>query len=101
MTNLSRKLQTQKRHRRSRRFLVGNAARPRLSVYRANNHIYAQVIDEEYFDDFNFEEKLWTIAPAYGLGLVKGSVFSTLPTGYSMNITTPFGFKYLVISHFA
>ena len=46
MTKLSRKLQTQKRHRRSRRFLIGNEARPRLSVYRSNNHIYAQVIDD-------------------------------------------------------
>ena len=46
MTKLSRKLQTQKRHKRSRRFLIGNGARPRLSVYRSNNHIYAQVIDD-------------------------------------------------------
>ena len=46
MTKLSRKLQTQKRHRRSRRFLNGNESRPRLSVYRSNNHIYAQVIDD-------------------------------------------------------
>ena len=46
MTKLSRKLQTQTRQRRSRRFLIGNAARPRLSVYRSNNHIYAQVIDD-------------------------------------------------------
>ena len=46
MTKLSRKLQTQKRHKRSRRFLIGNEARPRLSVYRSNNHIYAQVIDD-------------------------------------------------------
>ena len=47
MTKLSRKLQTQKRHRRARRFLIGNAVRPRLSVYRSNNHIYAQVIDDD------------------------------------------------------
>ena len=47
MTKLSRKLQTQKRHKRSRRFLIGNEARPRLSVYRSNNHIYAQVIDDK------------------------------------------------------
>ena len=46
MTKLSRKLQTQKRHRRSRRFLIGNENRPRLSVFRSNNHIYAQVIDD-------------------------------------------------------
>ena len=46
MTKLSRKLQTQKRHRRLRRFLIGSEARPRLSVFRSNNHIYAQVIDD-------------------------------------------------------
>ena len=46
MTKLSRKLQTQKRHRRLRRFLIGSETRPRLSVFRSNNHIYAQVIDD-------------------------------------------------------
>ena len=46
MTKLSRKLQTQKRHRRLRRFLIGDETRPRLSVFRSNNHIYAQVIDD-------------------------------------------------------
>ena len=46
MTKLSRKLQTQKRHRRLRRILIGDATRPRLSVFRSNNHIYAQVIDD-------------------------------------------------------
>ena len=47
MTKLSRKLQTQKRHRRLRRTLIGDASRPRLSVFRSNNHIYAQVIDDD------------------------------------------------------
>ena len=46
MTKISRKLQTQKSHRRLRRFLIGNESRPRLSVFRSNNHIYAQVIDD-------------------------------------------------------
>ena len=46
MTQLSRKLQTQKRHRRLRRYLIGSNTRPRLSVFRSNNHIYAQVIDD-------------------------------------------------------
>ena len=46
MTKISRKLQTQKRHRRLRMFLIGNESRPRLSVFRSNNHIYAQVIDD-------------------------------------------------------
>ena len=47
MSSLSRKLQTQKRHRRLRRHLTGTADRPRLSVFRSNNHIYAQVIDDD------------------------------------------------------
>jgi len=47
MTSLSRKKQTQKRHKRLRRFLIGTQDRPRLSVFRSNNHIYAQVIDDD------------------------------------------------------
>jgi large subunit ribosomal protein L18 len=46
MTTLSRKQQTQKRHRRLRRNLTGTANRPRLAVFRSNNHIYAQLIDD-------------------------------------------------------
>ena len=47
MSTLSRKKQTQKRHRRLRRNLNGTASRPRLSVFRSNNNIYAQIIDDE------------------------------------------------------
>jgi len=47
MTTLSRKKQTQKRHKRLRRFLIGTNERPRLAVFRSNNHIYAQVIDDQ------------------------------------------------------
>ena len=47
MTSLSRKKQTQKRHKRLRRFLAGTQDRPRLSVFKSNNHIYAQVIDDD------------------------------------------------------
>ena len=47
MTTLSRKQQTQKRHKRLRKNLAGTQVRPRLSVFQSNNHIYAQVIDDQ------------------------------------------------------
>jgi large subunit ribosomal protein L18 len=47
MSSITRKFQTQKRHRRLRRHLSGTAVRPRLAVFRSNNHIYAQVIDDD------------------------------------------------------
>ena len=47
MAKISRKLQTQKRHKRLRRYLIGSSTRPRLAVFRSNNHIYAQVIDDD------------------------------------------------------
>jgi large subunit ribosomal protein L18 len=37
----------QRRHRRIRVTLTGTAQRPRLSVFRSLQHIYAQVIDDE------------------------------------------------------
>ena len=46
MSVLSRKQQTQKRHKRLRRYLSGSSERPRLAVFRSNNHIYAQIIDD-------------------------------------------------------
>ena len=36
-----------RRHRSLRRRLSGTSARPRLAVFRSNQHIYAQVIDDE------------------------------------------------------
>ncbi len=46
MAILSRKQQTQKRHKRLRKHLNGTEKRPRLAVFRSNNHIYAQIIDD-------------------------------------------------------
>ena len=36
----------QKKHRRLRNHLSGTAERPRLAVFRSNNHMYAQIIDD-------------------------------------------------------
>ena len=35
-----------KKHRRVRNNLAGTAERPRLAVFRSNNHMYAQIIDD-------------------------------------------------------
>ena len=43
----NRKLIREKKHLKVRNRFSGTAQRPRLSVYRSNNHIYAQVIDDE------------------------------------------------------
>ena len=36
----------QKKHRRIRNRFSGTAERPRLAVFRSNNHMYAQIIDD-------------------------------------------------------
>ena len=36
----------EKKHRRLRNHLSGTAERPRLAVFRSNNHMYAQIIDD-------------------------------------------------------
>ena len=35
-----------KKHARTRYLRVGTAERPRLAVFRSNNHMYAQIIDD-------------------------------------------------------
>lgn len=42
----SRKELTRRRHTRIRRRIFGTSERPRLSVFRSNHHIYAQIIDD-------------------------------------------------------
>ncbi len=42
----SREVVRQTKHRRLRNTLSGTAERPRLAVFRSNNHMYAQIIDD-------------------------------------------------------
>ena len=42
----SRTAVRQKKHRRMRHYLAGTTERPRLAVFRSNNHMYAQIIDD-------------------------------------------------------
>ncbi len=36
----------EKKHYRNRNRFLGTASRPRLAVFRSNNHMYAQIIDD-------------------------------------------------------
>ena len=47
MAVLQKRAHKEKRRRRVRRKVVGTAERPRLSVYRSNVHIYAQLVDDD------------------------------------------------------
>ena len=42
----SRSVIRQTKHRRLRNTLAGTAERPRLAVFRSNDHMYAQIIDD-------------------------------------------------------
>ena len=47
MAGLEKRMHREKRRKRVRRKVAGTATRPRLSVYRSNVHIYAQLIDDD------------------------------------------------------
>ncbi|MGB3634816.1 MAG: 50S ribosomal protein L18 [Rubrobacteraceae bacterium] len=47
MATLEKRAHREKRRKRVRRRIYGTAERPRLSVYRSNVHIYAQLVDDD------------------------------------------------------
>ena len=47
VSKASKKVNRQKKHYRMRKNLIGTAECPRLSVFRSNLHIYAQIIDDK------------------------------------------------------
>jgi len=46
VSKVSRAKVRTKKHRRLRNHLSGTATTPRLAVFRSNNHMYAQIIDD-------------------------------------------------------
>ena len=46
INKVSRAKIREKKHRRQRNRFSGTAERPRLAVFRSNNHMYAQIIDD-------------------------------------------------------
>ena len=46
VSKVSRSKVREEKHRRMRRHIVGTPERPRLAVFRSNNHMYAQIIDD-------------------------------------------------------
>ena len=46
VSKVSRAKKKKKKHRRLRNHLSGTATTPRLAVFRSNNHMYAQIIDD-------------------------------------------------------
>ncbi len=46
VNKVSRTKVREKKHRRVRNRLSGTTERPRLAVFRSNNHMYAQIIDD-------------------------------------------------------
>ena len=45
--NFSKKLNRSRRHSRVRAKISGTASRPRVAVFKSNQYIYAQIIDDE------------------------------------------------------
>lgn len=64
MSTISKNAKRQTRHKRIRAKVAGTGSRPRLSVFRSNRGIYAQLIDDE---------KSMTLAFASSLALKGGS----------------------------
>ena len=44
--NITNALERQRRHARIRAKVIGSASRPRLSVYKSNRYLHAQLIDD-------------------------------------------------------
>ena len=46
VSKVSRSKGREEKHRRMRRHIIGTPERPRMAVFRSNNHMYVQIIDD-------------------------------------------------------
>ena len=46
VSKVSRSKVREEKHRRMRRQIIGTPERPRMAVFRSNNHMYVQIIDD-------------------------------------------------------
>ena len=46
VSKVSRSKVREGKHRRMRRHIIGTPERPRMAVFRSNNHMYVQIIDD-------------------------------------------------------
>ena len=46
VSKVSRSKVREEKHRRLRRHIIGTPERPRMAVFRSNNHMYVQIIDD-------------------------------------------------------
>ena len=46
VSKVSRSKVREEKHRRMRRHIIGTPERPRMAVFRSNNHMYVQIIDD-------------------------------------------------------
>lgn len=89
------------KHRRVRAKVTGTALRPRLSVFRSNKHIYAQLIDDvsgktlAQFNDLALDKKQKTGAKvdlAKKVGMALGEAI--MKKGFKMIVFDRGGYKY-------
>ena len=66
INKISKKERTKKRHFRIRNKVFGTKEVPRLSIYKSNKHIYAQLIDDSLAHTLSFCS---TLQPALKKGL--------------------------------
>ena len=54
-----------KKHNRMRNRFAGTAERPRLAVFRSNNHMYAQIIDDTVGNTLQLLQWRRTLSPSW------------------------------------